>query len=246
MVKNNNSFLRNLLITLSGVSFAQFVPVLATPFLAKLFSPQDFGEFSVFFGISSILGILYSVKLDAAIITATDNDQSFSILNLGIISCILFSIITFITVVFLSDVILDKVFSTIYYALLIPILAISTSIYYLFIAFLLRNKAFDKIAKARAVRAILILGLTLFIGYTFESVNGLIIGAIIGQLMSLAIVFRFFLALDLDRYSFFQLSAKQLYLVFDKHKRFPLFSAPAAVFNTFAAFLPVFFFKHLC
>ena len=46
-----NSFAKNVTILASGTALAQVLPLLSAPVLTRLFSPEDFGAFSLFLAI---------------------------------------------------------------------------------------------------------------------------------------------------------------------------------------------------
>ena len=65
-----SDFNRNSLTMLYGTVIAQALPLIFSPVLARLYSPSDFGAFSLFYSIALVLGSVSTGKLDLALYTA--------------------------------------------------------------------------------------------------------------------------------------------------------------------------------
>jgi O-antigen/teichoic acid export membrane protein len=63
----NNTYLLQIITLLSGTLLAQVVMLGFIPILTRLYTPAEFGIYSLFFSITSILGMVSSWKYDQAI-----------------------------------------------------------------------------------------------------------------------------------------------------------------------------------
>ncbi|WP_312643053.1 oligosaccharide flippase family protein [Hydrogenoanaerobacterium sp.] len=84
LLKNvaKSSFLRNFGVLLSGSVVAQALPVLASPLLARLYTPAQFGEYALFVSAVNILSQLVCLKYDFAILTARTDEEAASLFRL--------------------------------------------------------------------------------------------------------------------------------------------------------------------
>ena len=78
----------NAALTLSsGTAIAQLITLLASPILTRLYSPETFGQYSVFLSIANILSLLSTLRYDSAIILAEDEQEAIDIVLLNVILC---------------------------------------------------------------------------------------------------------------------------------------------------------------
>ena len=57
-----SEFFRNALTLISGTSIAQFVAILMTPILTRIYTTEDFGELSLFLSITGILAVVSTMR----------------------------------------------------------------------------------------------------------------------------------------------------------------------------------------
>jgi O-antigen/teichoic acid export membrane protein len=72
-------FFRNALIMIVGTSSAQLISIATLPFLARLYSPSDFGILATFISTASIVGVFSTLRTERKIISENDdrNAKSF-------------------------------------------------------------------------------------------------------------------------------------------------------------------------
>ena len=57
-----SEFSKNVLKLISGTTVAQAIPVLISPILARLYNPQNFGDFALFTSFVSILAVMTTFR----------------------------------------------------------------------------------------------------------------------------------------------------------------------------------------
>lgn len=55
---------RNVFILISGTLFAQLLPFLISPILTRIFTPQQFGEFGLYFSITMICSVFITARYE--------------------------------------------------------------------------------------------------------------------------------------------------------------------------------------
>ncbi len=75
----HSPFVRNLITLFSGSLIAQTIPLAAAPFLARLFTPQDFGAYELFAGAAAILAVIASARYELAIMLPENDQDAFSL-----------------------------------------------------------------------------------------------------------------------------------------------------------------------
>lgn len=78
---------------MSGATLAQGLSFILSPVTTRLFSPEVFGDTSVFASITSIVGVIICLRYELAIVLPQDDDEGFSLLKLCYIFALLISAI---------------------------------------------------------------------------------------------------------------------------------------------------------
>ncbi|MCF8256982.1 MAG: oligosaccharide flippase family protein [Flavobacteriales bacterium] len=89
-------FVRNIGVLLSGAVFAQIIPVLATPILSRVYTPSDFGVYSIFYGIVASVSTIASLRLDYAIVMQKNRSRAFHLLVVSCLVAIATAVVAFI------------------------------------------------------------------------------------------------------------------------------------------------------
>ena len=80
---SRSRFLKRLAILSSGTAIGQFILVLASPFLTRLYAPEAFGLFAIFGALAAIFGIVATMRLEYALPREID-DRAAAALVRGI------------------------------------------------------------------------------------------------------------------------------------------------------------------
>jgi lipopolysaccharide exporter len=83
----NSRFVSDVLKLVSGTVLAQVVSVLASPLLARLFSPSAFGVFAVFTSITAVMSIVVCLRYDRSIIVPEEDEEAVNLLAVSL-ACI--------------------------------------------------------------------------------------------------------------------------------------------------------------
>lgn len=71
-----SAFLRKLSILAGGSIFGQALVILSSPFLTRLFTPEEFGLFAVFSGLAAIGGVVAGLRYEFAIPLMVDDHEA--------------------------------------------------------------------------------------------------------------------------------------------------------------------------
>ncbi|MEN6298054.1 MAG: hypothetical protein ABFC92_08935, partial [Rectinema sp.] len=73
---------KSVLTLVGGTAVAQVLSFLFSPITTRLFSPEVFGDLSVFTSITGIVGVVVCLRYELAIVLPQDDDEGFSLLKL--------------------------------------------------------------------------------------------------------------------------------------------------------------------
>ena len=227
-----STFAKNTLILLIGTSVAQAIPIAISPILTRIYSPEDFGVFTFFFSISSLIGVIATARYEMAIMIPKEKDDAVNILAFSSFIALALGVITF-----LFSIIFFEPFSQLFfkqthslYVYLIPIMITILGLYQAFNYWSSRNKTFIKNSISRVSIALVTAIVSLSFGFYTKGPSGLIIGLIIGQFVGVIIL----VWGNIKEWKYFMsvINLNKMKELIIKHKDFPLF-------NSFHAFLDI-------
>jgi len=82
-IKSLSGDKKSVLALVGGTTLAQALSFLFSPIQTRLFSPEVFGELSVFTSITGIVGIIICLRYELAIVLPKDDDEGFALLKLS-------------------------------------------------------------------------------------------------------------------------------------------------------------------
>ena len=87
-------------VLMAGTLISQLIPFLISPILTRIFTPQEFGAFGLYFSITMIFSVFITGRYEMAIMLPKDDRDSMSLVGLSL--CITFSVsaILFVVVLF--------------------------------------------------------------------------------------------------------------------------------------------------
>jgi O-antigen/teichoic acid export membrane protein len=188
----NTDFSKNVLILLTGTGISQVIPILVSPILTRIYSPNDFGLLGLYVAFSSVLAVFSSCRYDLAIIEPKFHIDAKRLVVISIILSFLFSFLLLILIVFYNQSIANLLRSKdiTNWLYLIPISVFVLSCYSIFSLWLNRKKKYKEMSVNRVISSTLISVFSLFLGIVNLFQGGLIIGLIFGQVITTYLLFR--------------------------------------------------------
>ncbi|MGI6455386.1 MAG: lipopolysaccharide biosynthesis protein [bacterium] len=80
-----SSFAGDVLKLVSGTTFAQGLLVLASPLLARLYAPEDFGVLALYISITSIVGVIACLRYELAIMLPESDGEAANLLGVSLL-----------------------------------------------------------------------------------------------------------------------------------------------------------------
>ena len=227
----NNLFVRNASVLVGGTLMGQFLLVMASPLLTRLYSPHDFGLLAVYTSMLAITLLLASVRYDLAIPLPEDDAEAANIVALSLILVGIASFLVAIMVLVFRGYIakildLPELVSHLW---LLPLGTLLGGTYNVFSRWSVRTKHFGLIASTniRKTFALLVIQLTAF---KFGGI-ALLLGQVTSHGVGVA---------KLARPGFSEVSLTGIRDVALRYKRFPIYSTPAGLSRVVGVELPSF------
>ena len=93
-----NSFFKAVSTLSIGSLISQLIPLAMSPVLARIFSPEDFGLFAIFFALTSIFGVSVAGKYDISTLIPRNDTDAINLTLLSLIFCFAGSLVLFFSI----------------------------------------------------------------------------------------------------------------------------------------------------
>lgn len=230
-MSETKGYYKNFVTMLSGNALSQLIPFLIAPILLRLISDVEFGIFSNFMAIATMIGIVAAGRLEYAIPVSPSKENAQEIAFTGIILTIV------LTVLSVSFPLFSGFFSEMYrspelgeYLIYIPVAVLSFGLLGISNNWMLRSKSYSIISVGKVSQSLANNGVAAILGYLGWGVTGLIIGWVIGQFINIGILITFInRKVNLNNYNITTIKT-----TIKEYKDFPLINSLHAFTDIFA------------
>jgi O-antigen/teichoic acid export membrane protein len=235
-----SEFIKNTATLVTGTSIAQFIGILTYPVLSRLFIAPEFGLLSTLSQISAIIMILASGKYESSILIADSKKEAADIIGLILYRSSIILIILYVVLQLFGNILshtlnepnLNK------WLFVCPLLAFVIIIYNCFNEWCVRHKYYGTLSWNKIINTLAHTLSKVFFGFVRIVGNGLVVGDLIGRIISAGTcVYR---GLKNDKETFLQIDKKQFKPLSRKYINFPKFNMPDQLLNSFGMAMPVF------
>lgn len=225
-----SEFISNVLKLVSGSVIAQILAVLLIPIITRLYTPEDYGLFSLILAIIAIIAIFSSLSYQLAIMLPKEDEDAAHIVALCFVLILFSSIITGLIFFFFAIPIANVLNAPALnqYLWFIPFLVFSTAIFSVLTYWNSRRKRFGVYAVAQVVNSLSTKGIQIGLAIPSTSLFGLIFGYIIGNICGLLIMLK---AYHEDISLFKKITLKKIKDMAVRYKKFPLFNSFSTTAN---------------
>ncbi|MGF1596283.1 MAG: lipopolysaccharide biosynthesis protein [Acidimicrobiales bacterium] len=232
-------YVRNVTMLASGTGFAQVLVVAATPLLTRLFTPDEFGVYSNYVAVFSVLVVVANLRYELAVSLPTSDDEGADLVALCLVAvaCLtcLVAAITLAAGGTVAAVIGIPEIAPYLWLLGPGTLAAGT--YASLDGWAVRVREFRTLARTQVQQGSGMVATHLIAGAAGAGAGGLILGGIVGRSAGVVALARSSRRTGLSLAGL--RSASRLRAVLVRYRRFPLLSGSAALLQTAARGLPV-------
>lgn len=232
-----SAFLKGVLYISGGSAFGQLLVLMATPILARLYSPSDFGVFAVFAAVLAVMVAVSCLRYELSIPIPEDDREAALNLYLCLFSSFFIAMVLGLGVFFWGADLLEKLKWPIdlkWLLWLFPIGAMLGGWYLAFNYWAVRVRSYESVAKSKVIQSLLMLAVQC--GGYVAGVGALAVGQVVGQCCGFFVFLRKFISHP-QRKSF-DFSWAEITIQARKNYRFPLFSSWSALLNSVGLQIP--------
>jgi len=226
-IKQSN-YILNIATLMSGTLIAQVISLAFIPILTRLYTPAEFGLFSLFLTIISILGAVSSLKYDQAIMLPKNHKDAEALVFLSLIITLFITILSTIIIILFRDFFINYFDGKEYIIWLVPLGTFLIGAVQIFTAFTSRKQHYKTIATARVANSISLISIQSFSRYLFR-LDGLILGKIVAEMVTLFIL----VTKQIKRQSLQlkSISKRRVKLNSKRYSNFPKYQSITVLFN---------------
>lgn len=233
-----SSFLKNIVIVMSGTAVAQVIAYASSPIISRLFMPEDFGIFGSFTAVAGIIGALVTLDYSQASMLPKEKHVAINLFCLATLSTIFITLLVTLISVLKPSIFFSLTRTKGFWPLFLFFLTLLiTGINYASQAWAVRSKAFKRTSVSQVIRSISSSGSRIIFGIFKAGSFGLIISNIFANLLA---------SINLIQVVIPDLKSMKNAINFKKMKAlareyidFPLYSASQNFVNAISSGLPV-------
>jgi O-antigen/teichoic acid export membrane protein len=182
------SFVKNVVTLMTGTTISQAIPIVISPILTRIYTPEDFGLYSVFLSVASVLAVISTARYESAIMLPSEDSDAASIMLLSIFIATIVSSISLFVIYFFNGAITKHIGNMIIgpWLYFIPLTIIMQGSYQSMRQWNNRKQKYKIMAIYSVIQSSTVAGTNIGIGYFIFNTNGLILGSIIGQIVTTA------------------------------------------------------------
>lgn len=233
-----DSFFRNVVILASGTMVSQVIILIALPFITRLYSPTEYGVYSMYTSIISIMLMLVSFSYENAITLPEEDKMASSLLSLSLRICVVVSILGGVGVYFLAhplSVWTNEADIKQYFPFFIISLFFA-GFYQILNTWSVRKKYFRQISRTKYTQSITLVSSQLALARLLPGPSGLIIGDVLGRLGGLIPQWRLWRR-DVKQQQI-EVNREDLKESAYRYRRFPQLSLASNMLNSLGIYLP--------
>ena len=232
-----NSFLRNVITLVSGSALSQGILLVATPFLTRLYTPEEFGVFALYLATVGIISVVASWKYELAIMLPKEESDAQALLFLSIIIVFITSILLFVIVALSKGFIANHTTNFNLFMWLVPIGVLVTGLLQVFTSWGTRKEYYNIVSTSRVARSGVAVGGQFSFKFTNLFSPGLVWGNLLGTVASLFILI--VLSIKKQTINLRTVHKKQILGNMKKYSNFPKFQSFSVLINSLSQNLPI-------
>jgi len=229
----------NVFVLMAGTLLSQLLPFLISPILTRLYTPEEFGTFGLYFSISMIISVFITGRYEMAIILPKSDNASANVVGLSLLITVVVSAAVFLITIFLKHSIAilfnsDRIENILF---LLPLTMLAIGSYQTFNYWNNRKEHYKRLAVSSVARSVSSSAASVAFGFTSFKAFGLIVGDTIGQLI--ASFFLFIRTWRNDKTIFKGITKKGMREQALRYQHFPKFNVASGLSEKLSGHIPV-------
>lgn len=227
---NRSGFIKNVTTLVTGTAIAQLINILSTPLLTRIYTPEEFAVFQIFYSTAAIFSVIATLRYELAIMAPEGDEEAMDLLSISFYTAAFIALLSLVVLCIWMGLSNDSTSATFNnWFFLIPVYIIFAGLMQSLNILSLRRKTFRRNLFARVGTALVSAVSGILLGWKGFKPSGLIIGATLGQLSGFFLLFN--AIPDIIGRPFHR--RREIKAAFIRFRNYPLYNAPHALIDTF-------------
>ncbi|MFW5434180.1 lipopolysaccharide biosynthesis protein [Paenibacillus apiarius] len=236
MALSKSKLFKNAAVLMSGTALSQGIAIAAAPLLSRLYTPEQFGVFSIYTAFVSLFSVTACWKYEMSIVVPEREKDSVNLVNVSMTALLLTTLGTGLLMLIIGPYIghwfgvprMDAVWTV-----WLPLTVFSIGGYQCFSYWCTRNKKYKRQSISQIFRSTGVTGMQLTGGVTGLGSIGLVLGQFAGQMLASGVLF--FQVWKEDKAKFItETNVAAMKEQARKFKQYPLYNMPQTIVNSVA------------
>jgi O-antigen/teichoic acid export membrane protein len=231
-------YIRNIITLMAGTGLSQVIPLVLSPVLTRIYSPDDFGVLAIFSSIAAVAGVAVTGRYELAIIIPKKDTDSIHMLALSILLSCLGGCGLMLGIIFLYDkfVRLSAVNQIGEWLYWVPLSTVLIGVYTSLNYWNNRKSLYTRLALSRVVQTVGGIITQILLGLFQTGPGGLVLGQLAGQFAVASTLGRSTLKENKEKIN--QIRWRRMRNLSIVYKKFPLYLILAHGFHSASGHLP--------
>jgi len=241
LIPRKGSFGANVLSLMTGTTVAQGLLIIATPVLTRLYTPEDFGIFALFFAMTQIISVIACGRYELAIMLPEKDESAFNVLSLSVLIVLGMSAFSLVVVVGFRNQIafMVKTPQLAFWLWCLPVSLFLSGLSLPLGCWSTRQNRFNLVSLANIIRSVVTIGIQIIIGFLGKAGSlGLIVGLVLGQLIGTSVLIHQIFS-DYRAGTIFIPSLTNIKHAALRYKKNPIFLTGSHLLNVLTMHMPV-------
>ncbi len=221
-----HEFSKSVATLATGTIISQIIPILFSPIISRIYSPQDYALVAAYSSITVILTIIATGMYDSALMIDKEDSEAINTGSFAILITFLVTIISAIFFLLYGRSVTRWIGSDDlgFWIFLAPITILFHGFYQTLNVWNNRKGRYKRMASNRIIMTLITTSATLYFGYLGFAGKGLILSLIIGQAISFILLLIQTIRNDKEMFHF--ISWPLIWRSAKMHKHFPIYNMP--------------------
>ena len=234
----NSSFIKNVLIVMSGTALAQTIGFALTPVISRLFTPADFGVFGSFNAVAGVIAAGITLEYSQAILLPKEKSDAFDLFFISCLSTIIITLLCAVACLIAPSSLLGIIKAPGVWVLALLVFTIMVAGFNVSLqSWCIRVKAFKQTSSSQVVRSLSSNSMQIGFGFFKAGSIGLIVSSVLADLFAsinlLRVVYVDF------KTSTHNISWHRIKKLAKEYRDFPLYATSSNIINSLSMGLPV-------
>ncbi|MDB2416011.1 oligosaccharide flippase family protein [Pseudomonadales bacterium] len=226
---------------MGSAAIVQLIPLITAPIIARLYSPADFGAYAIFVGLVAIVSTVAQLALHESILLESDDSNAAVAHLLSVLISVMTAITVQAVVVWMPETVVNHYFGPGIVDLLpwLPASIFISGLYGCFYTWWIRQGLYLGLARNKLILGISTAFIQIGIGAVGLDAIGFVWANLLGMTLATLLLVNVVLK-DMNSIDH-KFSLLRAWNSFVKHKKLVVFTMPAGLVNSVAAYLPSYF-----